>query len=334
MLSPSSAGSGRTRTSLAAAFPPGTHHKPYSLLGQQEPSRLCWCLPGHPAPPSPAALLGSGCRRPNAPRRQRANPPATAHAGSAGLGAEPGRWLRAGASLSSPPRRQGRARRCLRRGRVVRRVPGQPAGRCAAAPGSGPARAVPAAAWPRLQPPCAPWCGPVARLPLWSAMAWLAGGLAELRWWALVALFVAALATLAVYLVQYALLALRRARPPPRPLPPAPQRDDLLEEGDTVLAWALSLGSWRRQWRRAWVAALNAEAATRTVSAGDAGEGRRADGRGKSRRPAAASGRSAPAGHGPGLPRLWASHGAMLERARAASAAVPAGALPARARCL
>ncbi|NXG51440.1 C2CD2 protein, partial [Psilopogon haemacephalus] len=102
--------------------------------------------------------------------------------------------------------------------------------------------------------------------PLWSAMAWLAGGLAELRWWALVALFVAALATLAVYLVQYALLALRRGRPPPRPLPPAPQRDELLEEGDTVLAWALSLGSWRRQWRRAWVAALNAEAATRADS--------------------------------------------------------------------
>ncbi|NXP74399.1 C2CD2 protein, partial [Ramphastos sulfuratus] len=119
---------------------------------------------------------------------------------------------------------------------------------------------------PRPPLPCAPWWGPVARLPLWSAMAWLAGGLAELRWWALVALFVAALATLAVYLVQYALLALRRGRPPPRPLPPAPQRDELLEEGDTVLAWVLSLGSWRRQWRRAWVAALNAEAATQADS--------------------------------------------------------------------
>uniref|UniRef100_A0A8C4XR65 C2 calcium dependent domain containing 2 n=1 Tax=Falco tinnunculus TaxID=100819 RepID=A0A8C4XR65_FALTI len=96
-------------------------------------------------------------------------------------------------------------------------------------------------------------------------MAWLAGGLAELRWCALVALFVAALATLAVYLVQYALLALRRGRPPP-PLPPAPRRDELLEEGGSVLAWALSLGSWRRQWRRAWVAALSAEAATRADS--------------------------------------------------------------------
>ncbi|KAM6314279.1 LOW QUALITY PROTEIN: C2 domain-containing protein 2 [Podargus strigoides] len=95
-------------------------------------------------------------------------------------------------------------------------------------------------------------------------MAWLAGGLAELRWCALVALFVAALATLAVYLVQYALLALRRLRPPPLPPPP---RDELLEEGGSVLAWALSLGSWRRQWRRAWVAALGAEAAARGVSA-------------------------------------------------------------------
>ncbi|NWZ36792.1 C2CD2 protein, partial [Brachypodius atriceps] len=101
--------------------------------------------------------------------------------------------------------------------------------------------------------------------PLWSAMAWLPGGLAELRWGALVVLFVAALATLAVYLVQYALLALRRGRPPPAAAAPV-QRDELLEEGGSVLAWALSRGSWRRQWRRAWVAALRAEAAERADS--------------------------------------------------------------------
>ncbi|NXX28736.1 C2CD2 protein, partial [Nicator chloris] len=101
--------------------------------------------------------------------------------------------------------------------------------------------------------------------PLWSAMAWLPGGLAELRWGALVALFVVALATLAVYLVQYALLALRRGRPPPAAAAPV-QRDELLEEGGSVLAWALSRGSWRRQWRRAWVAALRAEAAERADS--------------------------------------------------------------------
>ncbi|XP_065533084.1 C2 domain-containing protein 2 isoform X2 [Lathamus discolor] len=98
-------------------------------------------------------------------------------------------------------------------------------------------------------------------------MAWLPGGLAELRWCALVALFVAALATLAVYLVQYVLLALRRGRPPPPPLPAPPRRqDELQEEGSSVLSWALSLGSWRRQWRRAWVAALSAEAAARADS--------------------------------------------------------------------
>ncbi|NXT72029.1 C2CD2 protein, partial [Chaetops frenatus] len=72
---------------------------------------------------------------------------------------------------------------------------------------------------------------------------------------------------LAVYLVQYALLALRRGRPPPPPAPAPPvQRDELLEEGGSVLAWALSRGSWRRQWRRAWVAALRAEAAERADS--------------------------------------------------------------------
>ncbi|NXD24072.1 C2CD2 protein, partial [Spelaeornis formosus] len=100
---------------------------------------------------------------------------------------------------------------------------------------------------------------------VWSAMAWLPGGLAELRWGALVALFVAALATLAVYLVQYALLALRRARPAAVAAGLRP-RDELLEEGGSLLAWALSRGSWRRQWRRAWVAALRGEAAQRADS--------------------------------------------------------------------
>ncbi|NXI88683.1 C2CD2 protein, partial [Rhipidura dahli] len=63
------------------------------------------------------------------------------------------------------------------------------------------------------------------------------------------------------------LLVLRRGRPPPAPAPAPPvERDELLEEGGSVLAWALSRGSWRRQWRRAWVAALRAEAAERADS--------------------------------------------------------------------
>ncbi|KAM8820403.1 C2 domain-containing protein 2 [Eudromia elegans] len=99
--------------------------------------------------------------------------------------------------------------------------------------------------------------------------------MAGLGWYALVALFVAALATVAAYLVQYALLALRRGRRPPAPAPaaaavpspsPAAARDELLREGGSALGWALSRGSWRRQWRRAWRAALSAEAAARADS--------------------------------------------------------------------
>ncbi|XP_053932433.1 C2 domain-containing protein 2 isoform X1 [Cuculus canorus] len=89
-------------------------------------------------------------------------------------------------------------------------------------------------------------------------MAWPAGGPS---WYALVALFAAALATLAAYLAQYARLALRRLRAPP----PA-QRDELLAEGSSALAWALARGGWRRRWRRAWLEALGAEAAARADS--------------------------------------------------------------------
>ncbi|XP_074851823.1 C2 domain-containing protein 2 isoform X2 [Carettochelys insculpta] len=85
-------------------------------------------------------------------------------------------------------------------------------------------------------------------------MAW-AG---ELQWLSLVALFVAALATLAVYLVQYA----RLARPRRRGAPPLPRSDEL-QGSAPLLAWVLSLSSWRSQWQRAWVTALNAEARTR-----------------------------------------------------------------------
>lgn len=143
--------------------------------------------------------------------------------------------------------------------------------------------------------------------PLWSAMAWLPGGLAELRWGALVALFVAALATLAVYLVQYALLALRRGRPAPAAAAPPVQRDELLEEGGSVLAWALARGSWRRQWRRAWVAALRAEAAERAVSAGMKVMGGRQEGREEKGRGMPGGGCPEPAGMGPAAPGRGAS---------------------------
>ncbi|XP_069728394.1 C2 domain-containing protein 2 isoform X2 [Phaenicophaeus curvirostris] len=92
-------------------------------------------------------------------------------------------------------------------------------------------------------------------------MAWPAGGPG---WYALVALFAAALATVAAHLARHARLALRRLRapppPPPTPPPPAP-RDALLAEGGSALGWALARGGWRRRWRRAWREALREEAA-------------------------------------------------------------------------
>ncbi|XP_067401305.1 C2 domain-containing protein 2 isoform X2 [Emydura macquarii macquarii] len=81
----------------------------------------------------------------------------------------------------------------------------------------------------------------------------------EIQWFTLLALFVAALGTLAIYLAQYALIALRNSRRKP-PLPPS---DELLQGNDSLLAWVLSLNSWRTQWQKAWITALNAEAKVR-----------------------------------------------------------------------
>lgn len=69
----------------------------------------------------------------------------------------------------------------------------------------------------------------------------------------LVSLFVVALVTLAVYLVQYALGILWRPRGSGPSL-------DLLHETDSLLTWVLSLNSWRSQWLAAWISALNVEA--------------------------------------------------------------------------
>ncbi|XP_074930050.1 C2 domain-containing protein 2 isoform X2 [Chelonoidis abingdonii] len=88
-------------------------------------------------------------------------------------------------------------------------------------------------------------------------MAWPAYWVDEIQWFTLVTLFVAALVTLAIYLVQYALVALRNGRRKP------PASAELLQGNDTLLAWVLSLSSWRTQWQKAWITALNAEAKVR-----------------------------------------------------------------------
>uniref|UniRef100_A0A8C6Y0U3 C2 calcium dependent domain containing 2 n=1 Tax=Naja naja TaxID=35670 RepID=A0A8C6Y0U3_NAJNA len=82
----------------------------------------------------------------------------------------------------------------------------------------------------------------------------------------LLSLFTAALAVLSVYLVQYGLSLLRQGgeKPPP---PPRPSRPGLLpeDEGGSLFTWLLSLNSWRSEWRKAWIAALNKEAGLREV---------------------------------------------------------------------
>ncbi|XP_056416184.1 C2 domain-containing protein 2 [Hyla sarda] len=80
----------------------------------------------------------------------------------------------------------------------------------------------------------------------------------EFQWLCLVTLFFASLLTIAVYLVQYALNGWRKrkARSP---------YGGAQGEADTLLSWILSLNSWRSQWLKAWIAALNEEAGKRGV---------------------------------------------------------------------
>uniref|UniRef100_A0A7N9DB86 C2 calcium dependent domain containing 2 n=1 Tax=Macaca fascicularis TaxID=9541 RepID=A0A7N9DB86_MACFA len=78
----------------------------------------------------------------------------------------------------------------------------------------------------------------------------------EAQWLALVSLFVAALATVGLYLAQW---ALARARPQPQRR--AVEHGEGQRPGsDALLSWILTLGSWRSQWQAAWVTALNEEA--------------------------------------------------------------------------
>jgi len=72
----------------------------------------------------------------------------------------------------------------------------------------------------------------------------------------LVSLFVVALGTVGLYLAQWA-LARARPRPPRRTAEPGEGRRP---ESDALLAWILTLNSWRSRWQAAWVTALNDEA--------------------------------------------------------------------------
>ncbi|CAN2387788.1 Protein kinase C conserved region 2 (CalB) [Pristimantis euphronides] len=78
----------------------------------------------------------------------------------------------------------------------------------------------------------------------------------EVQWLCLVTLFFASLVTIAVYLVQYILNGWwkRKAKPP---------YSGGQSDADSLLSWILSLTSWKSQWLKAWIAALNEEAGKR-----------------------------------------------------------------------
>ncbi|XP_053076507.1 C2 domain-containing protein 2 isoform X4 [Acinonyx jubatus] len=91
-----------------------------------------------------------------------------------------------------------------------------------------------------------------------SRLGWWLG---EVQWLLLVSLFVVALGTVGLYLAQWA-LARARPRPPRRAAEPGEGRRP---ESDALLAWILTLNSWRNQWQAAWVTALNDEAERKGV---------------------------------------------------------------------
>ncbi|XP_067113239.1 C2 domain-containing protein 2 isoform X1 [Osmerus mordax] len=77
-------------------------------------------------------------------------------------------------------------------------------------------------------------------------------GLGDLQWLCMVTLFIASIVTLILYLVQYFFGDLQ--------VQPQPENSNgVTEEADAVLGWALSLKSWKSQWRGAWCKALNDE---------------------------------------------------------------------------
>uniref|UniRef100_A0AAA9THM7 C2 calcium dependent domain containing 2 n=1 Tax=Bos taurus TaxID=9913 RepID=A0AAA9THM7_BOVIN len=92
-------------------------------------------------------------------------------------------------------------------------------------------------------------------------MSRLGSWLDEVLWLVLVALFVVALGTVGLYLAQW---ALARARPRSRRRAAEPG-DCQRPESDALLAWILTLNSWRSQWQAAWVTALNDEAKRKGV---------------------------------------------------------------------
>ncbi|XP_047235724.1 C2 domain-containing protein 2 isoform X1 [Girardinichthys multiradiatus] len=84
-------------------------------------------------------------------------------------------------------------------------------------------------------------------------------GLEDPQWLCMVTLFIASLVTLALYFVQYFHPGLIGSRQRAA----AAEVKAAEEEAAALLGWALSLKSWKSQWRGAWCRALNEEATKR-----------------------------------------------------------------------
>lgn len=85
-------------------------------------------------------------------------------------------------------------------------------------------------------------------------------GLKDPQWLCMVTLFVASVVTLVLYFVQY--FQQRGAGTERR----AAADSAAKEEAASLLGWALSLKSWKGQWRGAWCRALTDESRKRGVS--------------------------------------------------------------------
>lgn len=81
-------------------------------------------------------------------------------------------------------------------------------------------------------------------------------------WLCMVTLFVASLATLILYFVQY--FQLRSDGTEQRLSTGNAANEE--EEAASLLGWALSLQSWKSKWKGSWCRALNAESKRRGVS--------------------------------------------------------------------
>lgn len=101
-----------------------------------------------------------------------------------------------------------------------------------------------------------------------ESSGWSYFGPEDPQWLFLVTLFIASLVTVVLYLVQYFQQGAAGG------LGPSTEDDVASEEAASLLGWALSRSSWRREWREAWCGALRDASRQLGVSPVSAGPGR------------------------------------------------------------